>query len=183
MNFLVRLRAGPQHHLPADVRPAVALLGQERELPSEHSAGARRRSVGDTGFPVAVAPALGVLVLGGFLMFVTGTEPARGRTAPEESVVEATALGAPQSARVPEVESVIAAIESRDVSRLRELIGELNALDPNDEERLQLGARVVADCIEKPGEASLARARDFDAHESASSLRPFVNRVCFENRN
>ena len=75
------------------------------------------------------------------------------------------------------------AMALRDVPKMRELIVAFRALDPSDTDRSQLGYGIIADCIEKPGEASLARAKDFYATERHSPLRRFVRRVCFENRN
>lgn len=74
------------------------------------------------------------------------------------------------------------AMSIRDVPKMRELILAYRALDPNDTDRAQLGYGVIADCIEHPGEASLARAKDFYANQRHSPLRRFVRRICFENR-
>jgi hypothetical protein len=74
------------------------------------------------------------------------------------------------------------AMANRDVPKMRELIVAYRALDPNDVDRSQLGYGVIADCIEHPGDASLARAKDFYAVQRHSPLRRFVRRICFENR-
>jgi hypothetical protein len=183
MNFLVRLRSGPQHHPRARVRPALAALEQGRDLDGAYSASIRCRSVVDTGFPVAVAPALAVLVLGGFLMFVTDSDPTRGRAEHEESFAEVAAVSAPPNAAVvaSETERLTEALASRDVPKIRELIAALGAVDPNDQDRLQLGYGVIADCIEEPGATSLARAKAFDANELDSSLRGLVRDLCFDD--
>ena len=56
------------------------------------------------------------------------------------------------------------------------------SLDPKDVDKNQLGYEIIADCIEFPGEASLAAAREFYDTERHSPLRRFVRRICFENK-
>jgi hypothetical protein len=202
----------------------------------DHSVRDRPVSVHDAGWSVAIAPALVVLLLGGFPIFVTDAEPQRrareeisrseapGATAdgPSEgawvTAVEARALsGAPIAAAVEErpkdiahpsdrhdpwmhphpitpehqriqaenetVQKLNDAVSMRDVRGIRELIVAYRGLDPNDTDRAQLGYGVIADCLERRDEASLARARDFYAGQRHSPLRRFVRRICFENRN
>jgi hypothetical protein len=188
----------------------------------DHPVNDRRFSIGDTGWPVAIAPALVVLVLGAFLIFATDSEP-RGRFEQRRSPVEAPAVGAQEGAWVTAVDAkqlgdapIVAAAHDphdawmhphaltpehqrvqaesevirnlndamalRDVPKMRELIVALRALGPNDTDRAQLGYGVIADCIEHPGAASLARAKDFYASQRHSPLRRFVRRICFEKR-
>jgi hypothetical protein len=75
------------------------------------------------------------------------------------------------------------AMSFRNVKEMRELVAEYRKLDPNDVEANQVGYTVIADCIESPGEASLAAARKFYDTQGHSTLRRFVRRICFENSN
>jgi hypothetical protein len=75
------------------------------------------------------------------------------------------------------------AMSYRDVKRMRELVVEYRKLDPQDIEANQAGYTVIADCIESPGEGSLAAARQFYDTQRHSPLRRFVRRICFENSN
>jgi hypothetical protein len=74
------------------------------------------------------------------------------------------------------------AMAARDVPKMRELVVAYRALDPTDVDRSQLGYDIIADCIEHPGETSVARAKEFYGAERHSPLRRFVRRICFENR-
>lgn len=75
------------------------------------------------------------------------------------------------------------AMSFRKVKEMRQLLVTYRQLDPQDIEKNQLGYEVIADCIEFPGDASLAAARDFYAAQRHSALRRFVRRICFENSN
>ena len=75
------------------------------------------------------------------------------------------------------------AMSYRDVKRMRELVVEYRKLDPKDIDASQAGYTVIADCIESPGEGSLAAARQFYETQRHSALRRFVRRICFENGN
>jgi len=75
------------------------------------------------------------------------------------------------------------AMSIRDTKAMRAHVAEYRKLDPNDVDRSQLGYTLIADCIDYPGEASLAAARTFYANEGHSPLRRFIRRICFENRN
>jgi hypothetical protein len=72
------------------------------------------------------------------------------------------------------------AMSARDVKGMRELIAEFRKVDPKDEDKMQLGYGVIADCMEFAGHRSLANARHFYDTHRASTLRRFVRRVCFE---
>jgi hypothetical protein len=78
------------------------------------------------------------------------------------------------------IQSLNDAMSARDVKRMRELIDEYRTLDPKDEDVMQLGYKVIADCLEYPGHRTLASARRFYDTHRASTLRRFVRRVCFE---
>ena len=75
------------------------------------------------------------------------------------------------------------AMSFRNVKEMRELLVEYRKLDPTDKDASQAGYAVIADCIEPPGEASLAAAHQFYDTQRHSSLRRFVRRICFENSN
>jgi hypothetical protein len=74
------------------------------------------------------------------------------------------------------------AMSFRKVKEMREMLVTYRQLDPQDIDKNQLGYQVVADCIESPGDASLAAARAFYGKQRHSSLRRFVRRICFENK-
>lgn len=75
------------------------------------------------------------------------------------------------------------AMSFRKVKEMRELIAEYRKLDPADADASQTGYTVIADCIEHPGDVSLAAARQFYDTQRHSPLRRFVRRICFENSN
>lgn len=75
------------------------------------------------------------------------------------------------------------AMSFRKVKEMRQMLVEYRKLDPDDIDANQLGYEVIADCIEFPGEASLAAAREFYDTQRHSPLRRFVRRICFENSN
>ena len=66
---------------------------------------------------------------------------------------------------------------------MRELLVEYRKLDPTDGDANQAGYAVIADCIERRGEVSLAAARQVYDTQRHSPLRRFVRRICFENAN
>lgn len=72
------------------------------------------------------------------------------------------------------------AMDLGDAERMRQLIPIYAELDPEDENALRAGYEVIADCIEHPGEASLAAAHRYYDEKRASTLRRFVRRHCFE---
>ena len=75
------------------------------------------------------------------------------------------------------------AMSWRKVGEMREMLVEFRRLDPEDLDKTQAGYEIIADCIEFPGPASLAAARQFYDTERQSQLRRFVRRICFENTN
>jgi hypothetical protein len=75
------------------------------------------------------------------------------------------------------------AMSFRKVKEMREMLVEYRKLDPEDIDRNQVGYEVIADCIEFPGDPSLAAARHFYDTQRHSPLRRFVRRICFENSN
>lgn len=75
------------------------------------------------------------------------------------------------------------AMSFRKVKEMREMIEEYRKLDPTDRDASQAGYAVIADCIEHPGESSLAAAHQFYDTQRHSPLRRFVRRICFENSN
>jgi hypothetical protein len=75
------------------------------------------------------------------------------------------------------------AMSFRRVDEMRALLAEYKKLDPTDVHSNQAGYAVIIDCIESPGDASLAAAHKFYDNERHSPLRRFVRRICFENTN
>jgi hypothetical protein len=75
------------------------------------------------------------------------------------------------------------AMSFRRVKEMRELLVEYRKLAPTDVDANQAGYAVIADCIEHPGETSLAAAHQFYDTQRHSALRRFVRRICFENTN
>src|SRR5262249_14986838 len=75
------------------------------------------------------------------------------------------------------------AMSFRDAKQMRAVIAEYRKLDPGDSDASQAGYTVIADCIDHPGDASLAAAPQFHDTERHSPLRRFVRRICFENTN
>jgi hypothetical protein len=75
------------------------------------------------------------------------------------------------------------AMSFRNVKQMRELLAEYRKLDPKDVDASQAGYTVIANCIEQPGEATLAAAHHFYDTRTHSPLRRFVRRICFENSN
>ena len=73
------------------------------------------------------------------------------------------------------------AMDVKDAPGLRRLLAEYREEYPEDSHELQQGYEVVADCLEHPGDASTARARHYYETETASTLRRYVRRHCFEN--
>jgi len=81
------------------------------------------------------------------------------------------------------LQSLNDAMAFRNVKAMREMLVTYRKLDPNDIDKNQLGYQVIADCIEFPGESSLAAAHAFYDTQGHSALRRFVRRICFENSN
>ena len=75
------------------------------------------------------------------------------------------------------------AMSYRNVKEMRALIAEYRQLDPTDLDANQAGYTAIADCIEHPGEASLAAAHQFYDTQRHSPLRRYMRRICFENSN
>lgn len=75
------------------------------------------------------------------------------------------------------------AMSFRNVREMREMLVEYRKLDPTDVDANQAGYAAIADCIELPGEASLAAAHQFYDTQGHSPLRRFVRRICFEGSN
>ena len=71
----------------------------------------------------------------------------------------------------------------RKTKEMREKILEYKKLDPADVDANQAGYLVIANCIDFPGDASMAAARQFYDTQRHSALRRFVRRICFENTN
>lgn len=74
------------------------------------------------------------------------------------------------------------ALDARDAVALRRLLREYRAEFPGDEQQLQRGFELLAECLEHRDRADVqARAHDYWDTERASTLRRYVRRVCLEN--
>ena len=72
------------------------------------------------------------------------------------------------------------AMDVKDVPGLRRLLEEYRRDYPEDDNMLQDGYAVIADCLEHPGEAARAAAERWAETHRGSTLRRFVNRHCLE---
>jgi len=70
------------------------------------------------------------------------------------------------------------AMDVKDVAGLRRLLVEYQDKYPEDDQMLQGGYAVIADCLEHPGEASRAAAQRWAEEHRGSTLRRFVYRHC-----
>lgn len=75
------------------------------------------------------------------------------------------------------------AVDARDAPALRRLLREYRDEYPEDEQQLQDGFELLAECLEHPGAAETrARAHRYWDQQRASTLRRHVRRVCLEPR-
>jgi hypothetical protein len=72
------------------------------------------------------------------------------------------------------------AVDLADAARVRELVARYREHDPTDEHGLQVGYERIADCLERPGEATRALAQEYYDRERASTLRRYIRRHCLE---
>jgi hypothetical protein len=90
----------------------------------------------------------------------------------------------PEHARLRRENALIGALNDAldlaDPIRLRALVKQYRAAEPDDVHRLQAGYELLADCLEYPGAASRAAAEQYYRAERASTLRRFVRRICLE---
>ena len=71
-------------------------------------------------------------------------------------------------------------MDVRDAPGLRRLLEEYRRDYPEDDQMLQDGYAIIADCFENPGEAARAAATRWAETHRGSTLRRFVNRHCLE---
>jgi hypothetical protein len=76
--------------------------------------------------------------------------------------------------------SLDGAVEAEDVSGIRRLLAVYRQEFPEDSLVLQQGYQIIADCLERPGEATRAAAQRFYDTELASALRRHVRRHCLD---
>jgi hypothetical protein len=76
--------------------------------------------------------------------------------------------------------SAMGAADVHDYQAIRRFVRELHDSDPEDLGQLQKGYSLIADCFEKRTPDTTARARAFDATETASPARRYVRRYCLE---
>jgi hypothetical protein len=72
------------------------------------------------------------------------------------------------------------AMDGREPARLRGLLQEYLDEYPDDPHDMQQGYALIADCIERPSDATRAAARRYYDEETASTLRRFVMRHCLQ---
>ena len=75
------------------------------------------------------------------------------------------------------------AMSYRNTKEMRALIDDYRKLDGADTDANQAGYTVIADCIDHPGDVTLAAAHQFYDTQRHSPLRRYVRRICFENSN
>ena len=72
------------------------------------------------------------------------------------------------------------AMDVKDAPGLRRLLEEYRRDYPEDDQMLQDGYAIIADCLEHPGEAARVAATRWAETHRGSTLRRFVNRHCLE---
>ncbi len=72
------------------------------------------------------------------------------------------------------------AMDVKDVPGLRRLLEEYRRDYPEDDNMLQDGYAIIADCLEHPSEATRAAATRWAETHRGSTVRRFVNRHCLE---
>ena len=72
------------------------------------------------------------------------------------------------------------AVDVEDVRGVRRLLAVYRQEFPEDSLALQQGYEIIADCLERPGEATRSAAQRFYDTELASTLRRHVRRHCLE---
>jgi hypothetical protein len=72
------------------------------------------------------------------------------------------------------------AMDVKDVPALRRMLEEYRRDYPEDDNMLQDGYAVIADCLERPGDDARAAATRWAETHRGSTLRRFVNRHCLE---
>jgi len=72
------------------------------------------------------------------------------------------------------------ALDVRDAAGMRRLLASYRAEYPEDPNALFEGYAIIADCLEHPGDVSAGAARRYYARETASTLRRYVRRICWE---
>ncbi|MGC4088174.1 MAG: hypothetical protein QM756_09790 [Polyangiaceae bacterium] len=75
------------------------------------------------------------------------------------------------------IQSLNDAMDARDVATLRSVLARYRSEYPEDEQRLQEGYELIANCLERGASERSAAQRYFD-EERGSSLRRFVARYC-----
>lgn len=70
------------------------------------------------------------------------------------------------------------ALDVRDGPGVRRLLETYRSEFPEDPNALFAGYAIIADCLERPGDAATAAARKYYATETASTLRRYVRRIC-----
>jgi hypothetical protein len=72
------------------------------------------------------------------------------------------------------------ALDVRDAAGLRKHLAIYRAEFPEDPHALTEGYAIIADCLDAAGEAAMDASRRYYAAQSASTLRRYVRRICWE---
>jgi hypothetical protein len=75
------------------------------------------------------------------------------------------------------------AMDVADVAGLRKLVRQYRDEYPEDAHVLQAGYELIADCLDRPGPETRARAQRYYDEELASGLRRYIRRHCLEASN
>ena len=78
------------------------------------------------------------------------------------------------------VGSLNGAMDARDVSGMRALLKQYRDEFPEDDNVMQEGYQLIADCLEKPGPATRAAAQRYYDERIDSGLRRYLRRHCLE---
>jgi hypothetical protein len=74
------------------------------------------------------------------------------------------------------------AMDVKDAAGLRKLLQTYREEYPEDPQQLQSGYELIANCLDRPGEATRAAAQKYFDEERGSTLRRFVLRHCLESQ-
>lgn len=72
------------------------------------------------------------------------------------------------------------ALDLKDARAMRTILADYVREFPGDPNRMQRGYEVIASCLKDDDESAREAAREYYAHERASTLRRYVRRTCLE---
>jgi hypothetical protein len=74
------------------------------------------------------------------------------------------------------------AMDAGDAAAMRRLLKEYKAEYPEDDQKLQSGFELLADCLPHPSAETRTRAQRYWEEERASTVRRYVRRLCLEGK-